>query len=472
MDVINEVRAPRRAKAVLRNLVANRQLTESGLKYLDVATDPFHDADFSCDGFPDISPTKSLVQCVTKTFNVASSAGTNTWFCHVFFCPVTPSFCRQDGVDYPDLYFSTVTADGTITQTLPPTKTVIKPGWNVLTGVNDSDWYSTQATSSAAGVMPKTYCGGMWRLISTGCEVVNTTAPLYKSGAVTVVRSPTNKAWGQFSSGVGAIREVWAEIAGMVPTSNADMALYPNAKTWSAADGVYMVGTLNDTEVPYMTPFTSAAGMMFPMSTTELVDQDPYEGWFPRNVTDGRVMRESACRVLPFDSSNAWFSGLNKDSTLQVSVKYYFERNPTVQEQGILVLARNPCPYDPVALEIVSRAMAAMPCAVPVGENPLGEWFNDVLQAVETWAPRAGVALSAVHPAAGAVGTALGSAAGVIHSITQSSSPARPPHAKEKKRIEKLQRENAQLASEYARTTKTNTAKKRKRRNRKRKQAD
>jgi len=76
-----------------------------------------------------------------------------------------------------------------------------------------------------------------------------------------------------------------------------------------------------------------------------------------------------------------------------VTVKYYFERLPSPDNQQLLVLTRQPASYDPQVLEIYARCMAEVPVAVCVGENPVGEWFARVLNAIGTVAPIVGNAV-------------------------------------------------------------------------------
>jgi len=81
------MRAPRRGKAALNRLIQNRQVTSSGVKWLEVALDPFHDTEVVSDGYPDVTTTRSITQVVTKTMTVVAPAGltTATWDAHVFF---------------------------------------------------------------------------------------------------------------------------------------------------------------------------------------------------------------------------------------------------------------------------------------------------------------------------------------------------------------------------------------------------
>jgi len=96
---------------------------------------------------------------------------------------------------------------------------------------------------------------------------------------------------------------------------------------------------------------------------------------------------------------------------MQVTTRYYIERNPTVADPNLLVLARTPCPYDPVVQEIYTRCMEELPVGVKVGMNPLGEWFTEVLQGIGEWAPKIGSALGNLIPGASIIGNIVGGAA-------------------------------------------------------------
>jgi len=130
--------------------------------------------------------------------------------------------------------------------------------------------------------------------------------------------------------------------------------------------------------------------------------------WLPRfgpTATAPLFYTPGMCHNIPYDISGAVFSGLNQQTTLQVTARYFVERLPAISDPNLLVLARNPCPYDPMVLELYSRTILELPVGVKVGENPLGEWFFDILQTLAGIAPVIG---SAFGPIGAAVGTAVG----------------------------------------------------------------
>jgi hypothetical protein len=207
------------------------------------------------------------------------------------------------------------------------------------------------------------------------------------------------------------VRAMSFPVGVLPPSTQASASLFPNSKTWNATEGVYLVAAMNNTENPYFTPTPGISGMISPTSAVAMEDGVGWVGYLPR-LRAGELadnLDYSACTtVWPWDVSGCVFSGLNEFSTLQVTVRYYIERHPSIAEPDLLVLARTPCPYDPTVQEIYARAMHELPVGVPVGMNPLGEWFNEVLDAVATWAPQVGSALGNIIPGASMVGNAFG----------------------------------------------------------------
>jgi len=127
-----EMRAPRRARAILNNLLVSRTVTPSGVKWLEVATDPFHDTEIRPDGYPDMVSTRSITQTVTQTITVNAPSGVTTnWDLHVFFAPLAPTFTQSDAIPSStleeEIHFTTDTVY------------VGKPGQPIKLGKTDHD---------------------------------------------------------------------------------------------------------------------------------------------------------------------------------------------------------------------------------------------------------------------------------------------------------------------------------------------
>jgi len=307
-------------------------------------------------------------------------------------------------------YFrSTVSAAGDLSQSGSGLQ--VAGGWNVFCVGVGEDWQTaSDGTDNDEVAIDPTYTSGAWRLISTGCEVVNTTAELYKGGSVTVFRSPSIAP--ACSVNITDVATLPCRSIGLLPPSTQnEAALYPDSKTWGAEEGSYQVATLNTKDNPYYTPVPGVAGMISPSSYTDLENATGWLGYFPFNG-DGDPVRgftSSLASGLPYDCVGSVYSGLNPNTTMQVTTRYYFERHPTIADPDLLTLSQPSAPYDPLILEILSRVTRELPVGVMVKENPMGEWFNDVLEFVGEWGPKIGKALGNVGvPMASMIGGGLG----------------------------------------------------------------
>jgi len=269
--------------------------------------------------------------------------------------------------------------------------------------------------------IPPEYCSGSFRVVAMGYEVVNTTAELYKGGSVTAYRSPNPITPGVVYTTTYDPQSIQSQYLstpvkfGVIPPTNLpDAALYPNSKTWGATEGIYQIATQNSMNNDFISPVPSCAGLLTPSDYTDLENG---VGWVtylpPMTSASGLAISgiSSLTQPLPFDISGCIFAGLSPETSLQVTVRYYFERNPGVSDPNLLVLARPPAAFDPTALEIYSRALDELPVACRFGDNPIGEWFSDVLKAIGDYAPIIGDALGNVIPGAGAIGKILGAGA-------------------------------------------------------------
>lgn len=407
-------------------MLANRQVTQQGVDWLTLATDPFHDTELSPTGFPDADCSRSIPQLYQYTATLAAPVGltTTTWDAHVHFCPLSFTFGGAGANPLP-LTRCTIDTTGVITNN--SNSASFFPGYNAF-GVDNGFNFVTGVTSPfvrASGInYPEGGSVGQHRLVACGVEVVNTTPDLYRGGSVTSYRSPNTQTVAISAAGAPAERFNSVMLA-LPPATSQEAQLYPASRTWGAEEGCYLVGTLDSSNNDYQATFGQAP-ILSQMPTNNQLAGGAWLGFCTANTRVGLPVNTS---ILPYDWHGSIFSGLNVNSTLQISVRYYIERIPTINQPDLLVLTRNPTPYDPVALEIYSRAMSELPVAVRINENPLGEWFNDIMDMVGTWAPRIGNGLGTFIPGASAIGQAVGggaSALGRLNRYGGNSVPAKP----------------------------------------------
>jgi len=409
-------RVPRKAKAVLDKLVGSRTMTQSGMEWLVCATDPFHDDRVRCPGYPDLSTVNSVVQTFTTTTSVNAPAGATAPFdVHVPFLPFSAPYATGG------LNPVFMDANG-YTSTLAP-NIVLYPGFNVIVAQNaGTDWQAAPAspalTNSPAIAMPIKYASGHFRLIGAGVEAVNTTAELYKGGALTVYRAPSEPQNGIYISPTTLATSPPATVYPVAPitwlscppSTQLEAATYTDSRTWAAEEGAYVIVTQSNLDNPYLSPCPATTGVKKVLdSGTVLADQGAgttRAAWVSYLVNTGTEFRApntgmNLVSPLPFENCGMIFAGLNPNSTLQLTVRYFFERIPATTEPDLLSMAQVPPAFDGTALEIYSRCLGEMPVGVPVAENPLGEWFSSVVDTIASVAPKIGGFLQNIGSAMG-----------------------------------------------------------------------
>lgn len=400
---ITTMRSSESSKKILKEIVDEGFLSPTGLRWIAEVTDVFHDKDLDPVGEPDLTTAKTIVEVFTYTTTVSApaSSGTNTWDCQTLFCPVSPAATGTQLL-LPVNYTSNT---GVLTSV--GTGVPLGAGWNAIACNAGTDLFSgVTANLSANGslYMPNAMIGSEFRLVASGLEVKNTTPPLYKGGSATAWRSPNCRPSTSYCYLAAATTTLPTTVmmGNAPPTSLAVAQLYPTSRTWGAEDGVYMTVSRDDQNNPLL-PTTLTPPPLFVSLPTQAqaAGANILPAWSINNIVAGTggVQQNNSSQLLaqmvPFNWQGTIFSGLNANSTLQITSRYVIERAPSVQEQQFMVLAKCAANYDPMAYAIYTRAICSLPVGVPVGMNPLGEWWDEVLESVAENAPNVGAAFGA-----------------------------------------------------------------------------
>jgi hypothetical protein len=396
---------------VLQKFENAHVLSPAAADWLTVAVDPFHDVPIHPIGWPDMADVPVVVSCQKTTFSVSQATpDTTPWDCSIYFSPIVASVntAGLTGVYDNDTgaFVASTTPGATTYSGLIVSQTN-------LTGTNT--WPPSLAGSNSFqryDVMPTQQ--DPYRVIAAGFEVTNTTPELYKGGSVTAVSTPAgtypnnliDTSSRSFISDVDPIHKV-ATIFNPPPSNSQEAILNQGALQWAAEKGVYMPLRFETVENPMVT----GGPMSIVIPGTPLV---------PNAVGSADFFVASVpplpTRVAFSNASwaSAFFTGLAPQTTLQITVHVYREVGVSVRHNPILVpLAYPSCPYDPLALELYARAIRDTPHAVPVGMNPAGEFWRNVMNLIKDAAPALGVAAT---PFLGPLAPLLGTLAGNIAS--------------------------------------------------------
>jgi hypothetical protein len=403
--------ASRSINRILDKLEKTAHLTKDGREWLIAALDPFHDTDIALAGYPDVLTAATVVQLVKQqlqitvptTGNGTVTAGSN-WDCSIALTASCVPIVLGGNTNISGGQAGSFSAGGNFSV----------GGLIASSGPQGQNlWPITTATLVSANQQtlgPSAYVKGQGRVIGMGFEVVNTTAEINKQGQVTAWRIPTKWSLEQVYQGYATTPPVSSQVSvalNRFPPANIALAqLLYGSRSWAAAEGAYVVSRQNTEANPALLPsyqlqgFTTADNASGTLDTifTQAALNLPPSG--------------PADYYLPFDISGVHFTGLSFTTTLTVNVRWFIERIPGPLETDLVVLATASAPYDPVALELYCMCLREMPPGVMLKENPLGEWFSNVLSKVADWAPTIGSALNTVMPGAGLIGGMVGSASG------------------------------------------------------------
>jgi hypothetical protein len=408
-----------RANKLLDQMERSAGLSKTGRSALIQAANPFSDFEFDRAGFWDANEAASVVQCIKTSRVVSSPGGTGNWDCHIATLPLCGN---QDFANYAGE--GTLAGSGmlktvsgaAITGSLCPVNILIGGAGTNLSLVDTAPGAFTDigkplslgdAISSGAD---SAFLDGTSRIIGFGFEVHNTTAEIYRQGAVAVYKQPQNhfldRETRQEVLSFGGTPIVPATIQTLgslsnytvhdIPGSLADVLKLSGSRQWEAADGCMVIPTFISEDiqptrreaikmvvtseiVEQVTLNTSAGAKIFPMhhaGASVIEDILTNEGTNPAVKGSANIFRN---KFMNYNTSGAYFTGLSAQTTLTVNVIYYLERFPTPAELDLVVIAQpSPAP-DPIARLLYSEMMRTMPPGVKVADNADGDWFYELV---------------------------------------------------------------------------------------------
>lgn len=388
--------------------MAGKAITTDSKNWLIGALDPFHDFNFSPEGLPDNYSGPSVVQFIKKKIVLSAPAGTTgTWDAHIFTAPLMSTETGSFGEYEPGVFSIPASSEfsiGTVNAyCVPPgSRTMAQKG---VASFNNPYRLTCVSPCDDGNDF------SMMRIIGGGFEIHNDTPELYKNGTVTVYSqaSQYEKEFTRFSYAVDTDFGGDASKARMPPRFASEAVQLVNARTWSAIDGCYVPFVL-DLGRSHFQQATAA-----PLILNEVDSSAPVGGptaAFVLNIQEvnGYYKSETPLRMAGLDTVGAYFSGLSKESILTLDVRFIVEVAPTHANTTLVSLASPSSQFDPLALELYSRAVRELPPGVKVSANAAGDWWRVVSGAIKVVAPIAakfgpyGQAASAIMSGAGAIG--------------------------------------------------------------------
>lgn len=390
-----------------------RHISPTGCTWLKEVLDPMHDHPLGMRaGTPDRTTGASVVSRIRQSMDIVMPdptvnphfAGVNTWNAHIIMSPWLQEVSFRETSRVNNLLIApsgNKTLVGGVQSFATPTN-----------GKLDFDEATPTGMSPHLGslVIESDYSSGVGRLISIGVEVINTTAALTAQGTVTCWRAPEPHLEPSsfcFSSPDGSVeKRTSTAYSGQMyrypPIDTASALLYESTQ-WRAVDGCYMIAQFHDDNPPqavnYIQPyFEFTSGTEDATYDRVLLNDNVTPLWVPEltpyvDPTSGlEYFGAPGIKTYPINQMGAMFTGLSVNTTLTMNVIYYYENFPSLANKKLLALAQPASPHDPIAMEYMQRIARQMPVAVPFAENPAGEYFAIVLDALSGAAVAIGAA--------------------------------------------------------------------------------
>jgi hypothetical protein len=300
-----------------------------------------------------------------------------------------------------------------------------------MDGVGIVDLVNPQAGNFQTGLSASDLCDGAVKVIGLGFEVLNPTAVLTRAGAVTSYRLPSSASEEitvGYRLGVNATAKglnnttLTTRFVDGPPSYLKDVAVVPNSSQELAAHGSYVTATPSHLMSPAVHPrnvrqvIAAVAGGKPRAEGGENVGQSYPSGAITPTqsipcllVTLGRggTAQSSGQSDSPaggilthdlnFNRSGVYFTGLPYGSTLIVDLKATLSSPAPVGDQRFALASSLPPPYNPVALQVLSRMYREMPSGALFSENGTGAFFKNLVSGIRT-------ALPVVQQIVGAVG--------------------------------------------------------------------
>lgn len=452
-----------RGKDPMRGLCASRQITDEGCDWLKFALDPFHDLQLdNLKGYPDVNTEPTVIVKIRQAAEISAPAGLSSlpgspnWDCHIALSPIdwakpngnvfqagttpVPGYnCAgkilpqgSDGATpLPAGYISTIGGSSGVAVTGRMDGLIINSVPAGLPNGGDMTFTPEHCPNTAGGgyavqnIVLDNYLDfdetdlGVYRIVYSGFEVVNTTAQIYKQGAVTVYEYGHSYETSQIA-GLGdntvstppATRhQSYASNTFRCPPNTiAEAKIMPGSHTWPAQDGCYCTGkflgdnpfqaaTMRNYVIQQNMEKAGTASGYIPTASAHDVGSfvspglvgDTYTNVFGPPVGNFKSAYNAApaTHFSRMSTAGAYFTGLSPQTTLFVTWRVGLERLPAANKPTFLALAQPSATFDPNALLLYNLIANHLPPGCPQGWNDLGKWFNTIANVAKNVIPGA-----------------------------------------------------------------------------------
>jgi hypothetical protein len=405
------------------NFFANRGLTEDGSAWVTRALDPFHDYNTQLAGMPDHDTEPTAIQTLRRKITIEKPAGLPAgakFDAHIFTLPMLETIeMREIGPLSAAHYYDQLTTGTSSFQAGTVNVQTVQTGNDSFPG---GTAYGSFAVREAIGLSVNDNNGlSQKKIIGGGFEVHNDTAALSMGGSCMVYTQPQSNVLQLSNASVaGGTTHLALCHKGRAPPVNLTAAAQiPASRTWQAAEGCYVPFKLDISKGSEFKPKTVDVPVFV---ISDDVGSATTGGAIAALSTSGglKYLGSGAAGTdgfheAPIETTGAYFTGLPEDTVLTLDVLFLVEVAPTAANPALLSLVRPTAFYDPTALELYCRTVAAIPPGTPVRNNEAGNWWKSVKDVARQVMPYVGAVAPIVlaasgHPAAAGAVSAMNGA--------------------------------------------------------------
>jgi len=436
-----------RAKDPMRSLCQERLITPEACDWVKFALDPFHDQELdNLRGYPDVATEPTVVVKIRQAKTVSAPPGLPegaTWDCHMVLSPIDYAPRSENyGVrvipmgEQTDQTGSAYSAAGLVTNALASDGYTNEIGRIDGLAINSvpSDAADGGNYTFTPGHMPKTaHSGyqvqninldnyldfedtdlGVYRIVYSGFEVVNTTAQIKKQGAVTVYEYGNSYEMGvshpqQYDTAYSPTGYYNAtNYFRCPPNTIAEAKIMPGSHSWAAQDGCYNTAKFQ-TENPFQAltarpwvvcqnePRAGTDAGYFAAIPSGAPQVSNSAGsiastiWLAKQKNSAVAEPQTGCpgpaHFSRMNTTGAYFTGLSAETTLFVTWRVGIERLPAANKPAFLALSQPSATFDPNALILYNMVANVLPPGCPQGYNDAGKWFSWIANAAKNSIP-------------------------------------------------------------------------------------
>jgi hypothetical protein len=445
-----------RSKDPMYGLCASRQISDEGCDWLKFALDPFHDLQLdNLRGYPDVNTEPTVIVKVRQAIELSAPTGLpagSNWDCHIALSPIdwakpngyiyeaasstagynamAKVYPQGNGAGFPAGQIAAVgdpagpqvgkgvtgRVDGLVINSVPAGAAnggdmTFTPGHMPLSANNG---YAVDNITLDNYLDFDNTDLGVYRLVYSGFEVVNTTAQIYKQGACTVYEYGHSYETAQATVPWDLHKGITPPDTGVMfnslatnqfrspPNTIAEAKIMPGAHTWPAQDGCYCTskflsdnpfqGATNRNYIIQQNQQYAGVDSGYGLSQVGFTNGSIISPGFLGNINAGIVGTTNdtqyggdpgataapATHFSRMSTSGAYFTGLSPQTTLFVTWRVGLERLPAANKPTFLALAQPSATYDPQALLLYNLIANHLPPGCPQGWNDLGKWFNTI----------------------------------------------------------------------------------------------